>query len=175
MVYLALDISVGVSPHPDANLFLTVIVAIPSLLGMALRQALGPARINEVKQPLSLASAAILLFLCCSNTSVALPEAVAYPDADYLILNAVVTIGLCAATFAAGWKIAIWLRTDRADQTSLMFALGMNNNGTGLVVAGVMLSDRPQIMLPIIIYNLVQHLTAGIVNHYRRERPPGAS
>jgi len=45
-----------------------------------------------------------------------------------------------------------------------MFGLGMNNNGVGLVLASMALSDHPLIMLPIIIYNLLQHIIAGIVD-----------
>jgi bile acid:Na+ symporter, BASS family len=158
----------------STGMFLAVVVAAPSLIGMGVRQTVGPRRMDAVKPVLSLASAVILLLLCYSNAAVALPEAVAYPDADYLILNAIVSVAMCAACFVAGWRIAARLRTDRADQTSLMFALGMNNNGTGLVLAGAMLTDQPQVMLPIIFYTLVQHLTAGVVNHYRREQPSSA-
>jgi BASS family bile acid:Na+ symporter len=42
-----------------------------------------------------------------------------------------------------------------------MFGLGMNNNGTGLVLASIALSSYPNIMVPIIFYNLVQHIAAG--------------
>jgi predicted Na+-dependent transporter len=42
-----------------------------------------------------------------------------------------------------------------------MFGLGMNNNGTGLVLASATLADHPLVMLPIIFYNLVQHLMAA--------------
>ncbi len=45
-----------------------------------------------------------------------------------------------------------------------MFALGMNNNGTGLVLASMALADHPRVMLPIIFYNMVQHLVAGAAN-----------
>jgi BASS family bile acid:Na+ symporter len=40
----------------------------------------------------------------------------------------------------------------------------MNNNGTGLVLASVALADHPQVMLPVIFYNLAQHLVASIVD-----------
>jgi BASS family bile acid:Na+ symporter len=46
-----------------------------------------------------------------------------------------------------------------------MFGLGMNNNGTGLVLASMALADHPRVMLPIIFYNLVQHLVAGCVDY----------
>ncbi|WP_198953797.1 hypothetical protein [Rhodopirellula sp. MGV] len=49
-------------------------------------------------------------------------------------------------------------------KASLMFALGMNNNGTGLVLAGLTLANHPEVMLPIILYNLVQHLIAALVD-----------
>ena len=45
-----------------------------------------------------------------------------------------------------------------------MFGLGMNNNGTGLVLASLTLAAHPAVMLPIIFYNLVQHVVAGIVD-----------
>src|SRR5262249_5040155 len=55
------------------------------------------------------------------------------------------------------------LGSDPAQRVSLMFGLGMNNNGTGLVLASVALAAHPRVMLPIIAYNLVQHLVAGTV------------
>jgi hypothetical protein len=39
----------------------------------------------------------------------------------------------------------------------------MNNNGAGLVLASMALADHPQVMLPVIFYNLAQHLIASIV------------
>jgi BASS family bile acid:Na+ symporter len=44
-----------------------------------------------------------------------------------------------------------------------MFGLGMNNNGAGLVLASLTLSDHPSVMLPIIINILLQHLAASVV------------
>jgi predicted Na+-dependent transporter len=40
----------------------------------------------------------------------------------------------------------------------------MNNNGTGLVLASLALASLPRIMVPIIFYNIVQHLVAGAVH-----------
>ena len=50
-----------------------------------------------------------------------------------------------------------------------MYGLGMNNNGTGLVLASLSLAAYPRVMLPIIFYNLVQHVVAGIV-HFLKHR-----
>jgi len=43
----------------------------------------------------------------------------------------------------------------------------MSNNGTGLVLASVTLADHAMVTLPIIFYNLVQHLVAGAVDYAR--------
>jgi BASS family bile acid:Na+ symporter len=40
----------------------------------------------------------------------------------------------------------------------------MNNNGAGLVVAAGALPDQPLVLLPILLYNLVQHFAAGIAD-----------
>lgn len=45
-----------------------------------------------------------------------------------------------------------------------MFGLGMNNNGTGLVLGSLALANYPRVLLPIIFYNLVQHLVAAGVD-----------
>ena len=66
--------------------------------------------------------------------------------------------------FTAGWLISRFLKATPSQRTALMFGLGMNNNGTGLVLASMSLADHPRVMLPIIFYNLVQHLIAGIVD-----------
>jgi BASS family bile acid:Na+ symporter len=63
--------------------------------------------------------------------------------------------------FASGWLVGRLFRADGSGRVSLMFGLGMNNNGTGLVLASMALADHPRVLLPIIFYNLVQHLVAG--------------
>ncbi len=150
------------------GLFLILCVALPSIVGILLRGTVGGKRVDAAGQLLKLTNAAVLLVLCYANASVALPQAVAYPDPDYLVLSLVVTAGLCAAGFAAGWWVARRLRADGGQETALMFGLGMNNNGTGLVLAATALADHPQTMLPVLFYNLIQHLTAGVVNNARK-------
>lgn len=40
----------------------------------------------------------------------------------------------------------------------------MNNNGTGLVLAAAALPHLPGVLLPVIFYNLAQHVVAGIAD-----------
>jgi bile acid:Na+ symporter, BASS family len=58
---------------------------------------------------------------------------------------------------------------------SLVFGLGMNNNGTGMVLAASALAHLPNVMLPIILYNLVQHVAAGVTDRLIRLPRPVAA
>lgn len=145
--------------------FLAVGVIVPSLLGIGLRAAMGKTIVERIKPKLKLANAVVLLLLNYANASVSLPEAVANPDADFLVVILVITLSLCVIAFVSGWLIARFFKVDDSTRAALMFGLGMNNNGTGLVLASMALADHPRVMLPIIFYNLVQHLVAGSVDH----------
>jgi BASS family bile acid:Na+ symporter len=144
-----------------AGVFLAACVVLPSVLGVLARWAAGEARVAAAGPGLRLANNVNLLVLIYANASASLPEAVAYPDADFLALTLGVVAALCVLCFASGWWVARLLRADPAQRASLTFGLGMNNNGTGLVLASVALAGHPRVLLPIILYNLVQHLVAG--------------
>jgi BASS family bile acid:Na+ symporter len=141
--------------------FLAVCVALPSALGVLGRRAVGGARIDHIKPALKLVNSLTLLALNYTNAAVALPQVVAYPDWDFLALTLGVVVALCVTAFVCGWWLGGLLRADRARRTALMFGLGMSNNGSGLVLAGLALAGHPRVMLAVIFYNLVQHLVAG--------------
>jgi BASS family bile acid:Na+ symporter len=141
--------------------FLLACVALPSLLGVVGRRLVGGAKIDAARPELKLVNSGILLQLNYVNGAVSLPQAVAYPDWDFLALILAVSVALCVTAFASGWWLGRLLGADRPRRTALMFGLGMNNNGSGLVLAGLALTGLPQAMLPILVYNLVQHLMAG--------------
>jgi BASS family bile acid:Na+ symporter len=155
--------------------FLTLCVLMPSLVGIGLRRTVGDARYAAARPQLKLINSVILLALNYSNASVSLPQALANPDLDFLAATLGIVVGLCALAFTAGWWIARVLKVTPTRRTSLMFGLGMNNNGAGLVLASMALVDHPRVMLPIICYNLVQHLVAGVVDRLiSRRSTPGA-
>jgi bile acid:Na+ symporter, BASS family len=107
-----------------------------------------------------------LLTLCYANAAVALPQTIQRPDWDYLAVMLMIVAVMCVVGFAAGAMIGWSARADRPQQASLMFGLGMTNNGTGLVIAAGGLAHIPAVMLPVIFYNLIQHVVAGCVDHY---------
>ncbi len=144
--------------------FLGVWVVLPSLLGLLAQRLVGEARLAQAKSPIKLVNYVILLLLNYSNASLSLPKALSQPDFDFLAILLVIVVALCISAFATGYLIARICRSSRNDMVSLMFGLGMNNNGTGLVLVSVALADHPEVMLPIIFYNLVQHLIASLVD-----------
>lgn len=145
-------------------MFLGVWVILPSLLGILAHRVVGEPHLAAVKSHVKLINYCILLLLNYSNASLSLPNVLSQPDIDFLAIMLAIVIALCLATFATGYLLAQIFRTNRKDMASLMFGLGMNNNGTGLVLVSVALADHPQIMLPIIFYNLIQHLVASFID-----------
>jgi BASS family bile acid:Na+ symporter len=152
--------------------FLAAFVLLPSLLGMLCRWLLGERKARASLPAVKLANAFTLLVLCYGNAAASLPEAVANPDADFVAAMVLAACGLCLAGFGSGWLVARLLGTDAGKRSSLMFGLGMNNNGTGLVLAAAALSAYPRVIQPIVLYNLVQHLVAAAVAS-RLGRPDG--
>ena len=147
--------------------FLMLFVLLPSLVGIAVRVLVGDGAINRIKPYQKVLNILVLLLLSYSNAAVSLPAAVHQPDPDFLVVTLGIVTTLCVIAFLAGWAIARAVSANPQQEAALMFGLGMNNNGTGMVLASVTLADHPLVMLPIIFYNLVQHLIAAIVDYLR--------
>jgi len=153
--------------------FLGTSVILPSLLGILTGSLLGHRRIVTIMPYVKLINFCILVLLNYSNASLTLPNVAADPDIDFLAVMLVIVIALCATAFASGYLLARACRVDRKQMASLTFGLGMNNNGVGLVLASLALSDHPGVMLPIIFYNLIQHFVASLVDFSISRRQPG--
>ncbi|HSQ90582.1 MAG TPA: bile acid:sodium symporter [Nitrospiraceae bacterium] len=144
--------------------FLGLWIVLPSVLGLCVRFAVPEAPLSAIMPFIKLINAIVLLLLNYSNASVSLPQAVADRDFDFLAVTLAITTGLCFTAFASGYGLSRLFQVDESDRVSLMYGLGMNNNGTGLVLASLALASYPRVMVPIIFYNLVQHLVAGSVH-----------
>lgn len=149
---------------PGTVTFLVVSVVIPSVAGMVVRRLVGPRAVARIQPGLKAVGTLVLLVLCYANATASLPSVTAAPDWDYLALVVAAVVILCGSGFAAGWIVARLVGADPPQRRSLVFGLGMTNNGTGLVMAGAALSGVPAAILPVLAYNLVQHLFAGAVS-----------
>lgn len=144
--------------------FLMFSIIFPTIFGLFIKLLLGEKRAEAVKPFLKFINVIILILLMYSNAAVALPEAFLKPDLDFLLIIFIITTSLCIIAFGAGWLITKLMKAGKAEQSSLMFGLGMNNNGGALVLATMALKDHPMILIPIIFYNLAQQTIASIVN-----------
>jgi BASS family bile acid:Na+ symporter len=155
----------------DTGVFLTLCVLFPSVVGVAMRRHIGDARYAAGRTRLKLANSVILLALNYANASASLPQVLASPDLDFLVATLLIVVALCVLAFATGWAIGRLSGATPSRRASLIFSLGMNNNGTGLILASMALAHHPRVMLPIIFYNLVQHLVAGVVDRLITRKP----
>lgn len=144
--------------------FLGLWIVFPSLLGLGVRFLVPEARLTAILPFVKLINSVVLLLLNYSNGSVSLPQAVADRDYDFLAVTLAITTGLCVTAFSSGYGLSRLFKVAEGERVSLMYGLGMNNNGTGLVLASLVLAAYPQVMVPIILYNIVQHLVAGVVH-----------
>lgn len=144
--------------------FLGAWVITPSLLGIGARRLIGEANLSAIKPHLKLVNFCVLVLLNYSNASITLPEVISQPDIDFMGILLIIVLALCLCAFGTGYLIARLFQLDQQRMVSLVFGLGMNNNGTGLVLASMALVDHPLVMLPIIFYNLIQHLVASLVD-----------
>lgn len=159
----------GLAEHGTGG-FLAIGVVVPCSLGLLARWSVGEARLARGSQTLRVLASLDLLALNYANAAVSLPQAVSEPDWDFLAVILLVVLGLCAFAFGFGWLLARLFRVEIGQRIALMFGLGMNNNGTGLVLAATALAAHPRVLLPIIGYNLVQHLVAAAVDNRIRPR-----
>ncbi|MHB1562006.1 MAG: bile acid:sodium symporter [Isosphaeraceae bacterium] len=142
---------------------------LPSVLGIAARAALGEGQAPACERRMTVVAPVVLLLLCYVNASNRLPAVLERPRWEFLGFVQMLVSGLCVAMFAAGYALARARRANRAQRAAFLFGLGMNNNGTGQVLASVVLASQPMAMLPIIAYNLTQHLVAGCVDAMLRK------
>jgi len=144
---------------PTLVLFLSVLL--PSVLGLGMRPLWGTQRIQSFKSTLKLLNSTCLLLLNYTMASIALPQVFATPDWGFLATALGFGSLLCAIDFMSGWWIARILRAKTAQCLALMFGVGMNNNGTALVLASLAFVNSPKILVPMIFYNLVQNVIAS--------------
>jgi BASS family bile acid:Na+ symporter len=152
--------------------FLGTWIVLPSCLGILARSLLGDGRVSVIMPYVKLMNYCVLALLNYSNAALALPRVLSQPDLAFIAVTLAIVIALCAAAFTSGFILARICKTDRGEMASLMFGLGMNNNGAGLVLASLELADHPGVMLPVIFYNLIQHLVASLVDFSIFRRQP---
>ena len=153
-----------------AAAFLTLWVILPVTVGIAIRWLLGGDRVDRVKSQARLFNLAVLLVLNYANACLALPSVIHHPRPAALLIVTALTLGLAAVSFATAPLVARIHGVGRTQCVSLLFAQGMKNNGAGLVLVATLLPAPGMVLLPIILYNLAQHLIAAALDRYVVQR-----
>lgn len=153
--------------------FLVTSLLIPGIAGLYVRKKVMESTARLSLPFLKILSILALLILNYSNGAVALPLAFRHPDWDFLFLTLIVAFVLCICDFTAGWFVGRISNLGRDQAHSMIFGLGMNNNGAGLAFASTQLAHFPMVVLPIIIFNFGQQVTAGLVTWLLRKRSSG--
>ena len=127
-----------------------------------------------------------MLILIYSNAAAILPQSFTYPNQVFLVVSLISGISLCMIAFVGCLLVAKvgskfqeafqrqelvkpkylqenYKFSNQSRQKTLVFNIGMNNNGVGLVLASTVCPQYPQIMLPIISYNLAQKPLASLI------------
>ncbi|WP_146166766.1 bile acid:sodium symporter family protein [Streptosporangium nondiastaticum] len=138
-------------------------VVLPALVGIALRTLLGERRIAPLMPSVKAVNLVNILLLCYINAAGALGRAVAHPDPDLFVLALGMSGVVCCLSFLLGRWMSVWTRCESPDSVSLTFAAGMNNSSAAAVLAAVWFSHRPEVLLPVLAYSLLQKVTAGAV------------
>jgi len=144
--------------------FLGAWVVAPSLLGVLVARFIPRTRLAAAKPYLKLANYATILVLIYANSALSLPAVVSDPDGDFLALMLAVVVALCVIAFAVGYLCARLGGAGRGETASLMFGLGMTNNGAALTLASTAMANHAGVLMPVILYTLVQHFAAAAVD-----------
>lgn len=158
----------GLAGTAGAGAFALALIVLPCLAGVIVRAMLGERRAARTAPVIKLVNIVNILLLCYINASGALGQALSHPDPDFLVLAVSVSGAVCCLSFLVGRWISRWTGCDTPDGISLTFATGMNNTSAAAVLAASWFAHRPQVLLPILAYSLLQKLAASAFG----PRPP---
>ncbi|MFE7117608.1 bile acid:sodium symporter family protein [Streptomyces sp. NPDC057654] len=167
--------TVDVIARTGAGIFALVSVVLPCLAGIAVRVALGEDRTRRILPSVKAVNTVNILLLCYLNAAGALGQALARPDPDLLLLALGLSGAVCCLAFGCGRWMSRWTCRDQPDRICLTFATGMNNSSAAAVLAACWFSHRPEVLLPILFYSLLQKIVAGMAAKLPRPGPPGVA
>ncbi len=157
----------------STSFFLLTCVVGPTSLGIILKLLIKKdSHILPTIKWIKLISVIDLLVLNYSNASVSLPQAFKLSSPSLVFSFVVVTSLFCFFGFLNGLLMSHIIKADTRERASLVFGLGMNNNGTGLVLVAEKMNQHPLVLLPIILFNLEQQIMAGLMEWWLRRPCP---
>ena len=146
-------------------------ILIPSALGMMVRHGLGETRAAAVRPMIKCYNSVLLLVLIYAFAASSIRPLLENNGEHWAFVALVLAAAMCAAAFAGGWAIGIVAGGGDRERISLLYGVGMHNNGIALLVGSIAAGHDTLLLLPMLGYALVQHVIAGMVNDYRLRQP----
>ncbi|MEU6519992.1 sodium-dependent transporter [Streptomyces sp. NPDC046978] len=145
-------------------------VVLPCAAGVLCRLVLPVSRLSRALGLATFTSLISSLVLTYTNACGALGSFLASPR--LLLLAAALTVAalVCTLSFVIGHFAARLLRLDSPVASSLTLACGMNNSSASAVLITTTLPDKPHLLLPVLVYGLLQKAAASRVVRGHSER-----
>lgn len=121
--------------------------------------------------PSAMAGSLILTYI---NAGGALGSFLARPRPLLFAAALAVAALVCLLSFVLGKTAAGLLRLDAPVASSLTLACGMNNGSASAVLITTSLPDKPHLLLPVLVYGVLQKTAAGRVVARSRPSSPAA-
>ncbi len=144
-----------------------VMVLLPLVLGIAIRYALGAARIHAIRPALPMASAVLLYIVPLGLVAAAAP-AIA-KNLDWVPVIGVTTTVLCIINLAVAYVLAKAIRFEEATARAIMFDVGVYNSGLGAVLASI--NFGPFAALPALMNSVLNMIVGSILASWLHGRP----
>ena len=155
--------ALGNAGHTMNSDFALTGVMLPCAAGIMVRLLLperGLDRALRVVVPVALVGSLALTY---TNAVGAVGSFVARPRPLLLVAASAVAALVCALSFTLGRIAARVLRLDMPAASSLTLASGMNNSSASAVLITTALPDKPHLLLPVLMYGLLQKTVANRV------------
>lgn len=145
-------------------------VLLPCAVGIACRLVLPGSVTRAVLPTAALGAVLASLALTYVNASGAIGQFLTHPRPLLLAAGACTAAAVCGLSFAWGRLAVHALRLETRAGTSVTLACGMSNSSAGAVLITTAMPDRPQLLLPVLAYSLLQKLAANRVMRARTTR-----
>ncbi|MFK0044595.1 sodium-dependent transporter [Streptomyces sp. NPDC090741] len=159
--------SLAAAAHATGSGFALTGVLLPCAAGIGCRLLL-PERAERTMLPLAALTAVLAaLLLTYVNASGALGQFLMHPRPLLLLAAGGTAVVVCVLSFGWGRCCARALRLTTPAGMSVTLACGMSNSSAGAVLITTAMPDRPQILLPVLAFSLLQKLAANRVTRFR--------
>jgi BASS family bile acid:Na+ symporter len=138
-------------------------IVLPCAAGLLCRALLSPGRAARWEPRVAPCALLASLATTYTNASGALGPCLAHPRPLLIGAAVAAAAAMCAASFLLGHTAGTTLRLDRGGRSTLALACGMNNSSAGAVLISAAMPDKPYLLMPVLVYGLVQKSLAGLV------------